>query len=340
MAELVSIIVPIYNTAAYIPKCVESVLKQTYPHFELLLIDDGSQDGSRAICEAMCSTDSRIHLLPREHGGVSPARNAGIEAAKGEYLFFLDSDDTMHPRLLEALCELTEATGASLATEVYRHVDADSSHSFLDSLDASSDKVWEYSYMDNAEAIRQFSSRKNGYNFHGIGGKLVRRSVVGSLRFNEELGNGEDTLFVYQLLERGPSAVILWEEWYYYRKYENSSSGRLTVQSCQDMFYCLDYICGREQAREGAANAAFWALFISARLRRMYVRSRKSHNREVSAYLKKLAMGECRSWRFSLLTSSEKRKHYLAFLCYPLYLPIHKLSTWQWQRREKKQEKK
>ena len=106
MTDRFSMIVTVYNTEAYLPRCVRSVLDQTYPGFELLLIDDGSQDGSREVCQSLCREDSRVRLLSRPHQGVSAARNAGLEAARGTYVFFLDSDDAMHPRLLEALLEL------------------------------------------------------------------------------------------------------------------------------------------------------------------------------------------------------------------------------------------
>lgn len=332
MTDLISIIVPVYNTEAYLTRCVRSVLDQTYPSFELLLIDDGSQDGSREVCQALCREDSRVRLLSRPHQGVSAARNAGLEAARGTYVFFLDSDDAMHPRLLEALLELCQATGAALATEVYRHVEAVEPRDFLDCLNEEDSRRWEYTYMDNREALRQFSSRENGYNFHGIGGKLVRREALGALRFDETLGNGEDTIFVYRLLERGMDAVILWEEWYAYRKHGTNASQSMSVASCADSHRCWAYIWEREKDRP--ASAAFWAQVASAQLRRLYVRSRQGGRRELSAYLRRLAREEAATDRFRLLRRRERWKHYLAFWCYPLYLPMHRFSTWQWQRRE------
>lgn len=102
--ELISIIVPVYNAEQYLGDCIKSVLKQTYTHFELILVEDGSTDNSREICRRVGMDDIRISLVRQERNqGVSRARNAGIEAAKGKYLFFLDSDDTIHPRLIETL---------------------------------------------------------------------------------------------------------------------------------------------------------------------------------------------------------------------------------------------
>ena len=84
MKELISVIVPIYNSARYLRDCAASVLEQTYTYFELLLIDDGSEDNSREICKELCVQDERIRLVCREHKGVSAARNAGIEEAQGK----------------------------------------------------------------------------------------------------------------------------------------------------------------------------------------------------------------------------------------------------------------
>lgn len=336
MGPLISVIVPIYNTQEYLTKCVQSVLDQTYQGFEILLVDDGSQDGSAEICRAFCGSDSRIRFLPLPHKGVSAARNAGMDEAKGEYLFFLDSDDTIHPQLLEALLELCETTGAALATEVYRHMMASDPGSPAEILSTETGGPWRCSYMDNAEVLRQFSSRENGHSFHGIGGKMVRSSAVGELRFDETLTNSEDTLFIYQLLETGLDAVILWEKWYQYWKHGRNISGLLTIRSCEDSYRCLKYICDQEWKRDKGpgSGVTFWTLVISARLRRAYVRSRQERNREVSGYLRKLAGYEARSDRFLRLSPKEKWKHHLAFRCYPLYLPVHRVSSWMWRMEE------
>lgn len=117
MNDLISVIVPIYNSASYIRECAASVLGQTYPHFEMLLVDDGSEDNSRDICRELCAQESRLRLISRRHKGVSAARNAGMEEAKGKYLFFLDSDDVIHPQLLEALLKVMKETKAAIGTQ-------------------------------------------------------------------------------------------------------------------------------------------------------------------------------------------------------------------------------
>lgn len=99
-APLVSIIVPVYKTASFLPKCIDSILAQSINNFEVLLIDDGSPDESPAICEEYSRKDTRIRTIHKENGGVSSARNLGIEMSKGQYITFIDSDDFVEPNYL------------------------------------------------------------------------------------------------------------------------------------------------------------------------------------------------------------------------------------------------
>lgn len=89
----VSIIVPVYNVETYLPKCIESILTQSYSNLEIILVDDGSEDTSGKICERFAKEDLRIRVIHKENGGLSDARNAGLEVATGNYYMFVDSDD-------------------------------------------------------------------------------------------------------------------------------------------------------------------------------------------------------------------------------------------------------
>lgn len=104
----VSIIVPVYNVEKYLPKCVDSILSQTYYDFELLLVDDGSPDSSGNICEDYAQKDSRVRVIHQDNQGLGGARNTGISVAKGEYVLFVDSDDYVHPQLLEKTLSVAE----------------------------------------------------------------------------------------------------------------------------------------------------------------------------------------------------------------------------------------
>ena len=103
MDELISIIVPIYNVEKYLRQCLDSIMNQTYQNFECLLINDGSPDNSANICREYVDKDSRFKYFEKENGGVSSARNLGIEYSKGEYITFIDSDDWVDSDYLELL---------------------------------------------------------------------------------------------------------------------------------------------------------------------------------------------------------------------------------------------
>ena len=100
---LISVIVPIYNVEQYLHRCVDSIINQTYTHLEIILVDDGSPDNCGKICDEYAVKDSRIVVVHRENGGLSAARNSGIDICKGEYLGFIDSDDCIHPLMYELL---------------------------------------------------------------------------------------------------------------------------------------------------------------------------------------------------------------------------------------------
>ncbi len=116
---LVSIIVPVYQVKDYIGECVESLIRQTYTNLEILLVDDGSTDGSGVICDEYANRDNRIRVIHQENRGLSAARNTGLDQALGEYVAFVDSDDAVLPDFIEVLYELAERYQADIAACAY-----------------------------------------------------------------------------------------------------------------------------------------------------------------------------------------------------------------------------
>lgn len=115
MYPLISVIVPVYNVAPYLQQCVESILLQSYKHLEILLIDDGSTDGSGELCDAFSRKDERIQVVHKSNGGLSSARNAGLEIAQGDWISFVDSDDWLEPELYASCVRVTqEHSGVSV----------------------------------------------------------------------------------------------------------------------------------------------------------------------------------------------------------------------------------
>ena len=118
--ELISVIVPVYNVERYLRRCVDSILHQTYRNLEVLLVDDGSTDASGAICDEYAAQEERVTAVHQKNGGLSAARNAGLERAQGTYLCFVDSDDFLDSRMLETLCRDLQEQNADVAVVGFR----------------------------------------------------------------------------------------------------------------------------------------------------------------------------------------------------------------------------
>ncbi len=220
-----SIIVPVHNSEPYLEECIRSVLYQTHTNYELILIDDGSSDKSRAICETFTVKDGRIHLISYdENRGMSYARNRGMDAAEGKYIFFLDSDDMIHPQLLEKMVQEAENSGADIVMTAF----AKSKDKTLvwwenyckeqlvsDSLVLSGDDLWK----------RWFKLDQK----YGAGGKMFPLEKVTRLRFDEDMKFSEDAKFMYQFLLQEPRSISCMKmPGYYYRLHSGSASGSVS----------------------------------------------------------------------------------------------------------------
>ncbi len=121
----ISVIVPVYKVEDYLDRCVESILSQTFTDFELILVDDGSPDNCPAICDAWAEKDIRIKVIHKENGGLSDARNVGFEASCGEWISFIDSDDYIHPAMLQALYDAVQAHNVKISVCGFKGTDGE-----------------------------------------------------------------------------------------------------------------------------------------------------------------------------------------------------------------------
>lgn len=170
---LVSIIIPVYNVEAYLEKCLQSVVTQTYTNIEILLVNDGSTDRSPAVCRAFAARDTRIRVLNRENGGLSSARNAGLEVANGEYVCFIDSDDWVETDYVATLWEVLEKYGADIAVVGFMEERDGGSRSVYRSEGI---RVW-----DMPTAYRKLFRNKELRSF--VCGKLFKRDFFRTVRF-------------------------------------------------------------------------------------------------------------------------------------------------------------
>ena len=127
---MISTIIPVYNVDNYLPKCVDSIINQTYQNLEIILVDDGSLDRCPDICDEYAKKDKRIKVIHKKNGGLSDARNAGLEIAKGEYISFIDSDDYINEHMYEDMLfdeyatAMTKNAGFGLADQIYLSLEA------------------------------------------------------------------------------------------------------------------------------------------------------------------------------------------------------------------------
>lgn len=247
----VSVIVPVYQVEQYLPGCIDSILAQTYTDFELILVNDGTKDGCPAIMQSYADRDSRIRQIHKENGGLSSARNAGLDVAQGEYIAFVDSDDTVAPNLLEDAVRAADESGAEQVLFNYCHVkDGQVQDAYLhfekEVLDLDSMGLAHYLYT-------YWMPYKHGQEAWS---KLYRRSVIeeNGLRFapNHEIF-AEDTLFSAMYLMHTHKIAALPAPYVFYLQRGDSLMGlkkprlahRLMTLSVRLCEYAA--ACGREK---------------------------------------------------------------------------------------------
>lgn len=212
----VSIIVPVYNVEKYLAKCIDSIIAQEYDDWELILVNDGSSDSSKAICEEYCINDNRISLYNQENAGPSAARNLGIKKAKGEYITFIDSDDYVTPTYLTDLVKYDSDVIASGFDLWYLDGRPTRRKTY--------DKLFFFSTYDNnigeAIAIGEYK-----YLWHSPCCKLYYRELLisNNLLFNEDLNYGEDHLFNLTVLLHCTRITLVPVSNYIYTHYGNLS---------------------------------------------------------------------------------------------------------------------
>lgn len=214
---LISVIIPVYNMEQYVARCLDSVLNNTYKNLEIICVDDGSTDGSMHILRDYEKRDGRIVLITKQNGGVSSARNAGLERMRGDYVSFIDSDDYVHERYFETLLEAMSSALADYSVCQANNV-IDNQPKPMHSQEEVNPKGLE------SLNCRQFF--QNAYNRRFCTRGLIKASRIGSLRFRENMTYGEDTMFVAELWEQNSdmTACAISNKLYFYWNRDSSAS--------------------------------------------------------------------------------------------------------------------
>lgn len=235
---LISVVVPVYKVQPYIRSCVDSLLAQTFDNIEIILIDDGSPDDCGAICDEYSLADGRVRVIHKENGGLSRARNTGVEAARGEYVCFVDSDDYVSPDYCKTLFDMLDGTEYDFSfCGVCRFEDGTEPEC----------TVCERTYLvTNAEYVGMQLKRKTEF---GVWNKLFRRELFGELRFAPGKIN-EDVIFSADLLKSlGNGAIGSEQQLYFYRMRNGGIVSETAKKGHPDRIYAGEYLLEAVRAK-------------------------------------------------------------------------------------------
>ena len=223
MEPLISVIVPVYKVEKYLRKCVDSIIAQTYKNLEIILVDDGSPDNCGAICDEYEKKDSRIKVIHKENGGLSSARNAGLDIASGEYIGFIDSDDFVSPRMYERMYDAIKRTGADLCKcNLIGFKDGDAVEELAKQRNSVEEKV--YCGADIYNKVGLLSAAI----------KLYKRNLWDELRF--PVGKlHEDRFVAYKIYDRCSSVCCIDDILYYYLSRSGSIMHTYNIKRLDDI---------------------------------------------------------------------------------------------------------
>lgn len=234
MDDLISVIVPVYNVEKYLCKCVDSVINQTYKNLEIILVDDGSPDSCGKICNKYANKDARVKVIHKENGGLSDARNIGIDAAKGEYLAFIDSDDYIAPEMIETLYNYISRDGSDMALCNFTYVD----EKFIEIKDRNSDSPIQNELISGEEALKKLTERKSWY-YVVAWNKLYKRCLFEKIKFPKGKVN-EDEFVVHHIFYKCNTISCVKNSFYFYVQREGSimsAASKLKKMDAVEAFY-------------------------------------------------------------------------------------------------------
>lgn len=223
MGELVSVIINVYNREKYIAKCLESVINQTYKNLEILIVNDGSTDGTLKICESY--KDDRIRIITTENLGLSLSRNIGIENSNGEYLYFVDSDDFIENDVIEYLYKLCKKYNADFAT-----CNPLTIFDYNFRIEKTQEQI---KIIDNIEMLKKVLLAENCSGT--IWNKLIKRELFNDIRFQNRIIN--DVVVTYKVVIKAKKVIYSNQKKYYYLKHLNA----ITTNGYKDISRAEDY---------------------------------------------------------------------------------------------------
>lgn len=230
MPHMLNVIVPMYNLENYITPCIMALKRQSYVDFEVIIVDDGSTDNSVCVCKKAIGNDRRFRIIQKKNGGVSSARNCGLDESDARYITFIDGDDVIAPFMFESLIGAIKGNVISMCLH---EVITDYEHCFTDT----HEEYMQLTAKKSAKKVLQ------GLFPVGVWGAIFIRELIGQLRFSEGIRNNEDKLFMYQYLlnnEEGRVAFSNQKMYGYYSR--NNSATKAVWNGRRDIIQVADVI--------------------------------------------------------------------------------------------------
>ena len=228
MNDLISVIIPVYNVEKYLEKCINSVINQTYKNLEIILVNDGSTDNCPNICDEFAKKDSRIRVIHKQNGGLSSARNAGLDIANGQYIGFVDSDDYIHTEMYQKLYEALISQNADLSICSYEEVTEKGKS--IDGFSPIKDEI-----LDANNALLKLNQEKFWY-YVVVYTKLYNKNIFKDIRFPESKIN-EDQFIVHEVFYNCKKIVTIPNKLYYYVQRNGSiTKSKKTIKNFDEIY--------------------------------------------------------------------------------------------------------
>lgn len=277
MEELVSVIVPVYNVEKYLKKCITSINTDRYRNVEIILVDDGSTDSSGKICDECAEKDGRITVLHKENGGLSSARNAGIDVSNGKYIMFVDSDDYIVQDTIYKCMKYMNNYKADIAQFNYYRMNEEGL--IVDSANYAKSVV----LIDNKKCREKLYKKSDSDIVVNVWNKIYSREVIGNTRFVEGK-NYEDNMFMSDIIDKNPTVLMIPECLYYYTLRSDSITGATFSKKKLDRIYAMDYILNKySYCSQEYKYVTCWKVSI---LFQLYYEIYKSNDEEKKLLLK------------------------------------------------------
>lgn len=239
MGELVSIVIPVYQAGKYFHDCLQSIQKQSYKNIEIILIDDGSTDGSSEICDEIAKENYNIVVFHQKNSGVSTARNKGIELASGKYIIFIDSDDYIEPDIISVVVQSFEHLNIDLSVFGFQMISEENNRKFKPNIPFACDQL-----LSKRELNSHLMNLFLGNVLHAIGTKVYKKSIIdkNNIRFQDRWEYYEDIYFCLSYITKCEKVLFMNKVGYYYRiGNPDSLSNKETKNGSEAVFetFCL-----------------------------------------------------------------------------------------------------